>query len=84
LPWTEYQLYDTFLVRTGRFDQYHVALDDYVICGNSVWSSDDFATWDPRVPDPWGRHFAFSVIQSFAGLRVDQVARRLRDLGTLD
>ena len=51
LPWTEYQLYETFLVRTGRFDEYHCYSDDPLMFGNCVWRAREFEDWDPTADD---------------------------------
>ena len=77
MPWTEYQIYDTFLVRTGRFDSYHFYSDDPVVYGNSVWTPEDFEDWYPRRPGDEPRHF-FSVVQGYLGLSLDEVASRMR------
>jgi hypothetical protein len=77
MPWTEYQIYDTFLVRTGRFDTYHYYSDDPVIYGNSVWTPQDFEGWYPCRPGNEPRHF-FSVVQGYLGIPLDEVASRMR------
>lgn len=81
LPWTEYQLYDTFMVRTGRFDRYHVYSEDPLLYGNSVWYAEEFEDWQPTVnAEP--RHF-FSVVQGWLDIPVDLIEARLVQSGLL-
>jgi hypothetical protein len=81
LPWTEYQLYDTFLIRTGNFDRFHRFSDDVVLYDNSVWEADEFEQWSPR--DQHDRTYFFSVVQGWLDIPVSTVAQRLRDAGVL-
>jgi hypothetical protein len=74
--WTEYQLYDTFLVTVGRFDTYHFD-DGRVLSGNEVHSPADFDRWVPADRAVQPPHF-FSVVQSRADIPVDSVEARLR------
>jgi hypothetical protein len=83
LPWTEYQLYETFLVRAGLFDQFHVHSSDPVVYGNSVWFDGVFDDWDPR-PQSGAPVSYFSVVQSYVGVEVHEVAAKLRNAGLLD
>jgi hypothetical protein len=82
LPWTEYQLYETFLVRTGRFDEYHCYSDDPVMFGNCVWRAREFDGWDPT-RDESGPEYFFSVVQESAGIAVDEIEARLEHAGML-
>jgi hypothetical protein len=75
--WTEYQLYDTFLVTTGQFEVFHRASVDPVFSGNEVHWIDHFIPWQPGVPGDGPRHF-FSVVQSRAAIPIDDIAERLR------
>lgn len=81
LPWTEYQLYETFLVRSGRFDAYHCHSEDPVVWDNAVWSRAEFDDWDPRAAG-WPRHW-FSVVQESARIPVDAIETKLRTAGLL-
>jgi len=82
LPWTEFQLYETFLVRAGRFDTFHTYSDDPVVYGNSVWFDGVFDDWDPvpRADDPVSY---FSVVQSYVGIPIDAIEAKLRAAGML-
>lgn len=82
LPWTEYQIYDTFLVRSGCFDRFHRYSLDPVLHGNCVWRSADFKGWCPRPPEG-GRVYFFSVVQSSARIPVEQVRAKLESSGVL-
>jgi hypothetical protein len=82
LPWTEFQLYDTFLVRAGRFDAFHVYSDDPVVYGNSVWFDGVFDDWDPSPRDDEPVAY-FSVVQSYVNVTVDAVEQKLRAAGLL-
>jgi hypothetical protein len=81
LPWTEYQLYETFLVRTGRFDEYHCHSDDPVLWENSVWSPGEFDAWVPG-RDDGPRHW-FSVVQGSLRIPVDAIEAKMRAAGLL-
>jgi hypothetical protein len=83
LPWTEYQLYDTFLVRTGDFERFHRISTDPVLYGNCVWERDAFDQWQaaPSMASP--THF-FSVVQGSTGITVDAVRTKLTEAGLLD
>jgi hypothetical protein len=83
LPWTEYQLYDTFLVRSGKFDKYHCYRDDPRIWGNSMWTPGAWADWDPAVQQAPPTYF-FSVIQEAARIPVDEIEARLLGAGILE
>ena len=82
LPWTEYQVYDTFLVRSGHFDRFHRYSMDPVLYANSVWRAADFADWCPGLCDQAPIHF-FNVVQGLAGIPVEQVRARLESSGVL-
>ena len=82
LPWTEYQLYETFLVRTGRYDAYHCYSDDPLMFDNCVWRASEFDAWDPR-PDDHGPVHYFSVVQESAGTPVDAIEDKLQRAGML-
>jgi hypothetical protein len=82
LPWTEFQLYDTFLVRAGRFDAFHVYSDDPVVYGNSVWFDGVFDDWDPSPRDDEPVAY-FSVVQSYVNVTIDAVEQKLRTAGLL-
>ena len=82
LPWTEQQLYDTFLVGTGRFEKYHRYSEDVILHGNSVWHANEFESWDPRVVPDSQIHF-FSVVQGAADIPVDAVQDKLKAAGIL-
>ena len=82
LPWTEFQLYETFLVRTGAFDALHVYSDDPAVYGNSIWFDGVFDDWDPA-PRPGDPVTYFSVVQSYVGIPVDAIERKLRTAGML-
>jgi hypothetical protein len=79
-PWTEYQVYDTYLVRAGSFDRFHVYSDDPVLYGNSLWVKGQFDDWDPR-PLADGPRYFFTVAQGYLGIPVDALAARLHDAG---
>jgi hypothetical protein len=82
LPWTEFQLYETFLVRTGAFETWHVYSDDPTVYGNSIWFDGVFDEWDPapRSGDPVAY---FSVVQSYVDIPVDAIEQKLRAAGVL-
>jgi hypothetical protein len=82
MPWTEYQIYETFLVRSGHFDRFHRYCNDPVLYENSVWRAGDFAAWSPRPREESAVHF-FSVVQGAAGIPVEQVRARLESGGVL-
>ena len=82
MPWTEYQLYDTFLVGTGSFDRFHFYSDDPVVYDNCVWTTAEFARWSPR-RDLDGPQSFFSVVQGTSA-PVPAVVERLRAAGLLD
>jgi len=82
LPWTEFQLYETFLVRSGRFHTLHVYSDDPVVYGNSVWFDGAFDDWDPTARDDEPVAY-FSVVQSYVDVTVAAVERKLRAAGML-
>jgi Family of unknown function (DUF6492) len=82
LPWTEYQLYDTFLVRSGHFDRFHRYSTNPVLYDNSVWRARDFPAWRPLAREPAAVHF-FSVVQGFAGIPTQVVRERLEADGVL-
>jgi hypothetical protein len=82
LPWTEYQLYDTFLVRTGQFERFHRYSEDPLLSGNSVWESGEFEGWTPG-PLAEGPTFFFSVVQSALAVSLDVIEERLRRAGLL-
>jgi len=81
-PWTEYQLYDTFLVRSGNFDRFHRYSADPVLYDNSVWRARHFQDWrtGPRETGPV--HF-FSVVQGLARIPVEAVREKLEADGVL-
>jgi hypothetical protein len=82
LPWTEYQLYDTFLVRAGLFDRYHwYGADHQRIYGNCVWDREGFEGW---VPGPQERiSFMLSIVTSRASIPAERVRSRLVETGTM-
>ncbi|HEY8156146.1 MAG TPA: DUF6492 family protein [Myxococcota bacterium] len=82
LPWTEYQLYDTFLVRGGHFDRFHRYSIDPVLYENSVWRASHFEDWSPIPRGDTPIHF-FSVVQGFAGIPVEVVREKLEAGGLL-
>ena len=82
LPWTEYQLYDTFLVRTGNFDRFHLHSDDPRLYGNGVWRTENFDNWVAG-PNREDRTYFFSVIQSTIRVPVETIERKLRVGGVL-
>ena len=82
LPWTEYQLYETFLVRTGAFDKFHSYRDDIRMYGNCVWDCADFDAWDPVPSEDTPIHF-FSVIQGHCRFSIDAVETKLKHAGIL-
>jgi hypothetical protein len=73
LPWTEYALYHTFLEQTGRFDLYHVLVEDEAIYGNNVWIESEFDDWEPSSDGP----FHFSVVQSATRVPAELVRARI-------
>jgi len=79
--WTEYQLYDTFLVGTGQFESFHLSAPGMLLSANEVHSRDDFAVWSPQASST-GKHF-FSVVQSRAEIPVEDVEARLRSAALL-
>jgi hypothetical protein len=82
LPWTEYQLYDTYLVRSGRFEQFHRYTTDPVFTGNSVWEIAAFGDWHAG-PSRAGAEYFFSVVQSSTGVAVETVEAKLEAAGLL-
>ena len=82
LPWTEYQLYDSYLVRSGNFERFHRYSSETVLYGNSVWYLSTFADWKPG-PATTGAEYFFSVVQSNTGLSVDVVEAKLSEAGLL-
>jgi hypothetical protein len=81
-PWTEYQLYDTFLVRSGNFDRFHRYSTDPVLYDNSVWRARHFEGWRtlPREAAPV---YFFSVVQGLARIPVESVREKLEADGVL-
>jgi hypothetical protein len=79
--WTEYQLYDTFLVGTGQFESFHRTAADVVLSANGVHSREDFTAWSLEAP-PAVKHF-FSVVQSRAQIPIADVEARLRSAAFL-
>jgi Family of unknown function (DUF6492) len=82
LPWTEFQLYDTFLVRSGAFDRFHRYSADPVLYDNSVWLARHFEAWSPSPREGIPVHF-FSVVQGLAGIPVEAVREKLEADGVL-
>jgi hypothetical protein len=82
LPWTEYQLYDTFLVRTDRFDNYHFYSDDPVLLANAVWERRTFDDWSPANIEGHPTHY-FSLVQGFLDISTNEVVSRVREFGLL-
>jgi len=82
LPWTEYQLYDTFLVRSGHFDRFHRYSTDPVLYANSVWRARHFDDWSPSPREVAPVHF-FSVVQGRARIPVEAVREKLEANGVL-
>ena len=82
LPWTEFQLYDTFLVRSGAFDRFHCYSADPVLYDNSVWLARHFDVWSPSPREGMPVHF-FSVVQGLAGIPVEAVREKLAVNGVL-
>ena len=82
LPWTEYQLYDTFLVRSGHFDRFHRYSEDPVLYANSVWRARHFDGWSPNHREAAPVHF-FSVVQGRARIPVERVREKLESDGVL-
>ena len=80
--WTEYQLYDTFLVGTGKFDRYHYYGDQ--LAGNIAWFADQFDDWDPLGESPQDGDFRFSLVQGAAGIPVADIKARLRQAGLVE
>jgi hypothetical protein len=78
LPWTEYTLYDTFLVRHGDFVAYHREPTDTLLLGNAVWLVPQFENWRPRASDDSGRRLLFNLVASRSGITVEEVAARLK------
>jgi hypothetical protein len=77
-PWTEYALYTTYLEHAGLYDRYHLRVGSGAMYGNCVWSSEQYAGWDPAASfDPDAR-FRFSVVQSTAGVPAEELAVRLQ------
>ena len=81
-PWTEYQIYDTFLVRSGHFDRFHRYCTDPVLYYNSVWRGADFDDWIPSPREDAPVYF-FSVVQGLAGIPVEDVRKKLEASGVL-
>jgi len=73
LPWTEYALYHTFLMGTGRWDGYHVHGGHEAIYSNCVWMESDFDDWDPAETST-----PFTVVQSATRIDPEIVSARLR------
>lgn len=81
LPWTEYQLYDTFLAGAGRMEQFHYTSSDQVLYDNCVWWPEQYSSWDPMADT--GRRYSFSVVQSWLGIPIASMSERLRGAGVL-
>jgi hypothetical protein len=77
LPWTEYTLYDTFLVRHGDFGAYHREPTDTLLLGNAAWNLQQFERWRPRPTDDHGRRLLFNLVASRSGPAIEAVAARL-------
>ena len=77
LPWTEYQLYDTFLVGSGNFERFHISPDDVHLDGNTISDPEAFGAW---VPGPATEKFTyfFSVVQSNMSIPVAPIEEKLR------
>lgn len=71
--WSEYALYNTFLEGTGRVERYHQRVHEPVLYADAVWFPEDFGRWQA------GRESTalFTLVQSTAGISVDEVRRRL-------
>jgi hypothetical protein len=82
LPWTEYQLYETFLVQTDRFDEYHYYSEDPLMFDNCVWRKAEFEAWTPN-PSTASPTYFFSVVQEAARIPVDDIEQKLRRGGLL-
>jgi hypothetical protein len=78
LPWIDTVLYDTFLEATGQFEKYHLLNQESTIAGNSVWYRNMWPTWRPEESFTNREDFFFSVLQSNAGLSVEEVWERIR------
>jgi len=81
-PWTEYQLYDTFLVRSGHFDRFHRYSTDPVLYANSVWRAKHFDDWNPSPREDAPVYF-FTVVQGLASITVEEVREKLEANGVL-
>lgn len=77
LPWTEYTLYDTFLVRHGDFAARHREPTDTLLLGNAAWNESQFRNWRPRATDEKGRRLLFNLVASRSGPAIEAVAARL-------
>lgn len=78
LPWIDTVLYDTFLEATGQFEKYHLLSQGSTIAGNSVWYRNMWPAWRPEESFTDREDFFFSVLQSNAGLTVEEVWERIR------
>jgi hypothetical protein len=82
LPWTENQLYDTFLVRTGQFERFHEYRDDRLLYDNCVWAPGQFDAWEPG-PRAGTPTFFFSVVQDALPIPIEAIEQKLRRAGVL-
>jgi hypothetical protein len=82
LPWTENQLYDTFLVRSGQFERFHEYRDDRLLYDNCVWARRQFDEWEPG-PRPDLPTFYFSVVQNVLPIPIEAIEQKLRLAGVL-
>lgn len=71
--WSEYALYNTFLEATGRVERYHRRIEEPRLYDDAVWFAEDFGRWEA------GRRgdALFTLVQSTAGIPVDEIRRRL-------
>jgi hypothetical protein len=80
LPWTEYALYHTFLVRAGAFETYHLDAGPDAIYSNAVWMEDEFDDWDPAAPGTPDASFRFSIVQSATRIPPERVWAKVAPL----
>lgn len=80
-PWTEYQLYDTFLVGIEEFNRFHITKHGIRLYDNCVWHDDPFDLWVPGAATDVT--YFFSVVQGNKGIPVEAIEEKLRAAGLL-
>lgn len=84
IPWTEYSLYNTFAEQNSLFEKYHFDGGKFSIYHNSVWTVDQFNSWNPKDSFYNNEEFYFCVIQSTANVSLEQIREKVSPYIDLD